>query len=332
VLAGLDASHEAAVLGVDHRVVAFIAARRPGTEVRWIRPVRRKYDLRGVLAHVRALRRLRPTLVHVNLKSPWDCPYGILAALALRVPFVLVEQSLYPKTGSLRRRFARFAARRAAAVVAVGERSAREIERLLDLPPGAVQTIYNGVPDVGVDEGSGPATPVVGCIGRLDLEKAYDTLLCALPDVDAAAVIVGDGPERARLEKLAAELGIADRVQFLGWSQDPRRHLRSFTVFCLPSRPGTESFPLTIVEAMLAGLPVIATTVGSVAEAVLPGETGLLVPPDDCEALAAALRRLLGDPTLRESMGRRGREHARARFTLQHMVEGYERLYKEILA
>jgi glycosyltransferase involved in cell wall biosynthesis/GT2 family glycosyltransferase len=333
LLAGLDPSHEVAVLGVDRRVVSRVAGRRPGTEARWIRPVRRKHDLPGVLAHVRALRRLQPALVHVNLKSPWDCPYGILAALVLRIPFVLVEHSLYPETSRLRRRFARFAAQRAAAVAAVGERSARELELLLDLPPGAVQTIYNGVPDVDAEDESGPpATPVVGCVGRLDSEKAYDTLLRALPNVDATAVIVGDGPERERLEQLAAELGIANRVRLLGWSEDPRPHLRSFTLFCLPSRPGTESFPLTIVEAMLAGLPVVATTVGSVAEAVLDGETGLLVPPNDPEALAAALRRVLHDPVLRESMGRRGRERARARFTLAPMVEGYERLYREILA
>jgi glycosyltransferase involved in cell wall biosynthesis len=332
LLAGLEAAHEVAVLGVDERVVSFLADRLPGAEARWVPPVRRKHDVPGVLAHVRGLRRLGPTVVHVNLKSPWDCPYGILAALLLRVPYVLVEHSLYPETGRLRRRFARFAARRAAAVVAVGERSARELERLLDLPPGAARTIHNGLPDLDAErEAHPPATHVVGCVGRLDHEKAYDTLLRALPHVDANAVIVGDGPERGRLEQLAAELGISDRVRFLGWSDDPRRHLASFTVFCLPSRPGTESFPLTIVEAMLAGLPVVATTVGSVAEAVVDGETGLLVPPDEPEALAAALRRLLRDPALRESMGRRGRQRARASFTVEHMVEGYERLYREIL-
>ena len=335
VLAGLDGALQVAVLGVDEQVVSRLADRRPGTVKRWVRPVRSKHDLLGVVAHLRELRRLRPALVHVNLKSPWDCVYGLLAALALRVPFVLVEHSLYPETSPLRRRFARFAAQRAAAVVAVGGRSARELERLLDLPPGAVRTIYNGVPDCDNDvdvDSSPPASPVVGCVGRLDHEKAYDTLLRALPHLHATAVIVGEGPERERLVRLAADLGIAGRVQFLGWSDDPRRQLRSFTVFCLPSRPGTESFPLSIVEAMLAGLPVVATAVGSVAEAVVNGETGLIVPPDDPQALEAALRRVLTDPALRESMGRRGRERARARFTVEHMVEDFERLYREILA
>jgi len=332
VLGALDAGFEVGVLGVDQRVVSFLTDRRPGAEGQVVPPVRRKHDLRGIGAHVRALRRLEPELVHVNLKSPWDGTYGILAALVLRVPFVLVEHSLYPDTGRLRRRFARFAARRAAAVVGVGERSARVLERLLDLPPGRVRTIHNGVPEAAAEDAPwAPGRPVVGCIGRLDREKAHDTLLRALAELDASAVVVGDGAERERLARLAEELGIAERVRFTGWSDDPRRLLSSFTVFCLPSRPGTESFPLTVLEAMLAGLPVVATTVGSVGEAVLDGETGLLVPPDDPAALAAALRRLLGDPELAMSMGRRGREVARERFAVDRMVERYEQLYREVL-
>jgi glycosyltransferase involved in cell wall biosynthesis len=331
LLAGLDPRLEVAVLGVDQRVVSFVAGRRPETKGHCVRPVRWKYDLRGILVHVQALRRLRPRLVHVNLKSPWDCTWGILAALILRVPFVLVEQSLYPDTGRLRRAFARFAAKRAAAVVGVGERSARQLERMLDLSPGRARTIYNGVPVADFENPPAPpTTPVVGCVGRLDREKAYDTLLRALPDLDATVVIVGEGPERPRLERLADELGIAQRVRLPGWNDEPRRLLSSFTVFCLPSRPGTESFPLTIVEAMLAGLPVVATSVGSVSEAVVDGETGVLVPPDDPAALAGALRRLLGDSDLRESLGKRGRELALARFTAEHMVESFERLYREL--
>jgi len=332
LLAALDPRHEVAVLGVDQRVVSALTERRPSAEGQLVPPVRRKHDLPSIATHIRALRRLQAELVHVNLKSPWDCTYGILAALALRVPYVLVEHSLYPETSRLRRRFARFAARRAAAVVGVGEASARELERLLDLPPGRVRTIHNGVPD-SAGEGRPPSSdrPVVGCVGRLDSEKAYDTLLRALPDVEAEVVLVGEGPERPRLEGLADELGVADRVQFVGWSDDPGALLRTFAVFCLPSRPGTESFPLTILEAMLSGLPVVATSVGSVAEAVLDGETGLLVPPDDPAALAAALRRLLGDPALRAAMGRRGQEVARERFTVDRMVERYEQLYEEVL-
>jgi glycosyltransferase involved in cell wall biosynthesis len=331
VLAGLGGTYDVVVMGVEERVVARLAARRPGAQTCLVAPIRRKYDLRGVLAHVRAMRRLSPAIVHVSLKTPWACPYGILAAFLARARVVLVEQSLFPDEGRLRRAFARAAGRRASAVVAVGDRSAREIERLVGLGHGSVRMIRNGVPDLQpAPRPSGQVRPVIGSIGRLDAQKGYETLVRALPDLQATAVLVGDGPTRGRLEGLAAELGVAERLVVTGWTDDARRHLPAFTVFCLPSR--SESFPLTVVEAMLAGLPVVATEVGSVAEAVRDGLTGLLVPRDDPQALAAALRRLLDDPALRASMGRRGRELALEWFTAERMVASFERLYEEILA
>ncbi len=329
VLAGLDAHYDVAIVGVDERVAAYLASRRPGADVHVLPPVRRKYDLGDVLQHVRLFRRLRPELVHVSMKTPWSCLYGLLGAFVARASVVLVEQSLFPEERRIRRVASRVAARRAAAVVAVGDRSAAEIERLLRLPAGTVRTIRNGVPDVGPDADGPPGGTAVGSVGRLDPEKGFETLVRALPALQAEAVLVGDGPDRARLERLAADLGVADRLTVTGWDEHPRRHLASFAVFCLPSR--SESFPLTIVEAMLAGLPVVATDVGSVSEAVLDGETGLLVRPDDPDALAAALSRLLEDSTLREEMGRRGRAAALEHLTADRMVAGFHRLYEEIL-
>jgi glycosyltransferase involved in cell wall biosynthesis len=151
--------------------------------------------------------------------------------------------------------------------------------------------------------------------------------LAALPD--AALVLVGDGPERRWLEALATSPLLEGRVRFTGWHAEPRRHLTTFDVFVLPSR--FEGFPLSIVEAMLARLPVVATTVGSVPEAVREGETGLLVPPDDAAALAAALGRLLADPALRSRLGEAGRRLALERFTAAAMARSFERLYEEIL-
>jgi glycosyltransferase involved in cell wall biosynthesis len=332
VLAGLGPAYDVTVMGVNESVIAWLGARRPGARTCLVAPVRRKYDLRGALAHVRAMRRLRPAIAHVSLNTPWACPYAILASFLVRARVVLVEQSLFPDEGRLRRGFARVAGRRAAAVVAVGDHSAREIERLVGLELGSVRTIRNGVPDLSPEPPPAPRPgSVVGSVGRLDPEKGYETLVLALPALpEATALLVGGGPDRVRLERLAAELGVADRLAITGWTDEARRHLPLFTVFCLPSR--NESFPLTVVEAMLAGLPVVATDVGSVSEAVLEGETGLLVPRDDPHALANALRRLIDDPPLRASMGLRGRELALERFTAEQMVAGFERLYEEILA
>jgi glycosyltransferase involved in cell wall biosynthesis len=330
VLAGLDSRYEVSVVGVDERVVAYLAARRPEAGQVVLRPVRRKYDLGDVLQHLRTLRALRPDLVHISMKTPWACPYGILGAWLARAQIVLVEQSLFPEDRALRRRISRFGARRAAAVVAVGDRSAREIERLLRLPSHSVRTIRNGVPDVQpADPPDLDGRPVVGSVGRLDPEKGFETLVRALPGLPVKAVVVGDGPDRARLETLAEGLGVGDRFVVTGWEENARRYLGSFTIFCLPSR--SESFPLTIVEAMLAGLPVVATDVGSVSEAVRHGETGFLVWPDDPEGLAEALARLLGDDMLRRQMGGRGRAFAQKSFTADRMVEAFERLYEEAL-
>lgn len=119
-------------------------------------------------------------------------------------------------------------------------------------------------------------------------------------------------------------------MSFVGWSEDVRSHLAGVDLLVLPSR--SEGFPLTIVEAMLAGLPVVATRVGSVPEAVRDGETGLLVARDDPVALAAALRRLADDPHQRRRMGARGRRVAAASFTVEAMAGAYEALYADVLA
>jgi glycosyltransferase involved in cell wall biosynthesis len=216
--------------------------------------------------------------------------------------------------------------------VAVGERAAREIEGLLGLRRGAVRAIPNGVPPAPPGP---PPTPrhdgglVIGSIGRLERQKAYDVLIRALAGLPGARlVLVGDGPERPALERLAGDLGVADRVAVTGWRPDARLSLAGFDVFALPSR--WEGLPLVILEAMHAGLPVVATDVGSVAEAVRDGRTGLLVARDDVEGLRGALGRLLGDEPLRHRLGEAGRDLARARFSAPAMAAAYEELYRSV--
>lgn len=146
---------------------------------------------------------------------------------------------------------------------------------------------------------------VVGSIGRLDAMKGHDVLLRAIAQVEGTqAVILGEGEQRQALEQLAINLGISDRVNLLGWVDHPRAYLSAFDIVALPSR--SEGFPLAIVEAMLAARPVVATRVGSVAEAVIDNETGLLVEKDDVQGLALAMQRLVDDPILRDRLGQRG--------------------------
>jgi glycosyltransferase involved in cell wall biosynthesis len=212
----------------------------------------------------------------------------------------------------------------------VGERTSREIEALVGLPGGSVITIHNGVPDAPPPPEPRPQPgPLIGAVGRLERQKGFDILIRALGRVEGATLfIVGDGTERANLEELARGVGVAERVVWNGWRDDPRGLFPSFDVLVFPSR--FEGFPLAVLEALLAGSAVVAADVGSVAEVVRDGETGLLVPPEDPGAVADAIRRLLADEGLRRRLGEAGRRLVLERFTAMHMTRAFEALYREL--
>jgi glycosyltransferase involved in cell wall biosynthesis len=171
---------------------------------------------------------------------------------------------------------------------------------------------------------------IVGAAGRLEHQKGFDVLLRALRDVeDATLVLIGDGSEREQLRSIARGLDLEDRIVWQEWTDDVRSYLPAFDVFVLPSR--FEGFPLVVLEALLAETAVVATNVGSVPEAVRHEETGLLVPADDTEALAAAMRRLLADADLRRRVGRHGRRLVLDRFTAQHMARSFHGVYDELV-
>lgn len=331
LLEGLRENIDVTVVGVDAGVVTALVAARPGARGRVIRGVRGKWDLRGLGGHLRAFWALRPHIVHASLQTTWSAQYGLLAALLTPgARAVAVEQLPFPSESGLQRSTKRFVSRRLAAHVAVGERAARLVESNAGLPQGHVQTVYNGLPDTGpTQSGSGEPGGVIGALGRLTEQKGFDLLVRALAELpDARLVIVGEGEERPALEALARELGVEDRFELAGYDAQARQRLAGFDVFALPSR--YEGFPLAIVEAMLARLPVVATNVGSVAEAVIDGETGALIPPEDERALTDALARLLGDPDERARLGAAGRSRAITRFLSDVMVADFERLYDEI--
>jgi glycosyltransferase involved in cell wall biosynthesis len=331
LLGDLHDEIEVTLLGVDREIVTWLAAFRPGIEVRLLPPVRNKYDLGPIAAHIRAMKELRPTVLHANLRWIASCQYAIVAGLLTPgVRVLAVEQCPMPMSSRLQVALKRITSGRLDAHIAVGVRSARLLEEMLKLPPGSVRTIYNGVtepPDDGLCRSS--SRPLVGSLGRLSHEKGFDVLVQAVAKLDQAElVLVGDGPERPVLEALARQLGVSDRVRITGWQEDGRTQLPTFDVFVLPSR--FEGFPLAIPEAMLEGLPVVATSVGSVPEAVLHGETGFLVPADDADALATAIAEVLADPERARRMGERGRSLAQERFTASAMARAFEFLYEEL--
>jgi glycosyltransferase involved in cell wall biosynthesis len=331
LLEGLDERFEPIVMGTSPSVVDWLQARRPSIGAVVVPPVAGKRDLPGELAHIDAIRRLRPDIFHANLRMPFACQYGIAGALAVPgVRVVVVEHSITRATDPLQRRAKRLTSRLVQAHVAVGDRLARTVEAEVGLSPGSIRTIHNGVADRRpLTEGDGLPRPLVGSVGRLSPEKGYDVLLNALAEADGFHLaLVGSGPLRTELEELAASLGVSDRVTFTGWVKDSRAWIEAYDVFVLPSR--SEGLPLTIIEAMLAERPVVATDVGGVPELLETGRTGVIVPSEDAPALATAITGLVTDPAGRERIGREARAAALEHFTPEAMRAGYEALYDEL--
>jgi glycosyltransferase involved in cell wall biosynthesis len=333
LLQRLDPEIAVTVMGIEPAVVERVAAARNGAATEIVRPLSTKRDLLGLHTHFSTIRRLQPDIFHANLHTSVAGRYEVLAALLARVPVVVVEQlaTINPPTRG-QKLLKRFTARRLAAHVAVGERAARAIESRFGLRPGSVRVIHNAVADRALEqrprlrEGR-----IVGTVGRLDRQKGHDLMMRALAELpsDVSAVIVGDGPERREVQALAEDLGVGERVLITGWQEDARDHLTGFDVFALPSR--FEGFPLALLEAMLAELPVVATDVGSVAEAVLDGETGVLIDSEDVGGLTSALASLLDDMPRRRQLGSAARAHVLANFSPDASASAFQDLYREIL-
>ena len=196
------------------------------------------------------------------------------------------------------------------------------------------------VPGEGRDEaraelGYGPEHVVVGTIGRLHEQKGHVYLIDALERLSAShpelrAFIVGYGPLESSLNERIQRLGLADRVRLLGYRTDTARLLAAMDVFVLPSL--WEGMPNALLEAMAMGLPVVATGVDGNLDLVADGETGMLIPAGDAEALASAIQCLARDADRAREMGSRGRERAAQQFSLERAIESYLRLYERHIA
>jgi len=330
LLSELAPRFDVTVIGTNREIAARIADARPGSPTVVVPDFSGKFDARSILAHIQAFHRVGADLCHLNLRTPYACQGGIAAALATRTRMVAVEHLPLHSPSDFMRWSRRRLAPRYRAHVSVGHESARLIEAELGLEPGSLLTIHNGVKVVAPTPRHRNATTVVGTVGRLDEQKNQRMLIEAIARLSGVkAVVVGEGPERAELERLAVELGVADRIELLGWSDEPRSLLSTFDVFALPS--AYEGFPLVIIEAMLAGLPIVATSVGSVAEAIDDGTHGLLVPPGDVQAFAAAIERLITDPDLRTRLGAAAQARAENEFTAGAMAARYELLYDDVI-
>jgi len=283
---------------------------------------RGRRDPRPIWRLLRSLRAQPPRRLHAHLTR------AVLAAgwagRGMDVPLVAHFHSLAGPRPHWQDRLEAAVSRRAAARVAVSAAVAADRARLFKLPVEAFQVMPNGIqaePFAALPQVSGETKTVLvaGFLGRLQIEdKGLDLLLLALARLAGPPVVcleIAGGPaEMIRtLKARAAELGLEDRVEFLGEVDDAAAVLARWDLLVLPSR--REGFGLVLVEAMAAGRPVIASRAGGIPEVVEDGVTGLLVPVDDVPALAAALERLAGDPGERVRLGRQGRQVAVKKFS-----------------
>ena len=296
------------------------------------RGVKRLGGLASFAAHMRST---SPSVLHAHLPNPLAARGGLWAAVAANPPAVVATAHLHVP---LRRFWQRARARgvRVDHYVAVSEAVGDGL-RSLGIDANSISVVHNGVPDIEAYAGSKAGTVrtvpghTVVTVARLVSQKGHRVLLQALVTLPGVTVLfAGDGPLRADLEQLARELGVADRTRFLGNVADVPGLLAGADVFALTSF--NEGLPLSILEAMAAGLPVVASRVGGTSEVVADGETGLLVVPDDPASTAYAIRRLLEDAALRERLGKRGQRLVRDRFTAAKMVEGVIAVYEDVLA
>jgi glycosyltransferase involved in cell wall biosynthesis len=314
-----------------------------GARVRRVAPMplglagaRRGLDL------ARTLRAERPAIFHAHLSWPLAAKWALAASVLARLPTVATIQ-LVPEFRL--ERSSRLQLRALAAgvdrYIAVSGDVAAELVERFGWPASKVEVGYNAVeidrfgapapPGLREQIGGDAERPLVLMPARLDEQKGHPFLLRAaaeLPGVDF--VLAGEGSERAKLEALAAELGIAERVHFLGYRDDIPQLLAACDVFALPSL--YEGSSLAVMEAMAAGRPVVSSAIGGTDELIDDGVDGLLVAPGDAAGLAGALRRLLGDVELRETFARRARQRVERDFTPTAMTQRVEAIYGELLA
>jgi glycosyltransferase involved in cell wall biosynthesis len=302
-------------------------------------------DPAAFLRLLRLLQREQPDVVHTFLIAA--SIYGRLAAFMAGVPLVLAaEQNVYERKPKRHALLERALAARTYRVVACCEVVGQFYQRQVGVPASKVAVIYNAVRfgRLPAPEDRGPARAalglpddalVLGTLGRLTEQKGQRVLLQAVRQLarqhsKLMLFLAGIGPLRESLEAEAARLGIADRVRFLGMRRDRDHLYAAMDVFVLPSQ--WEGLSLALVEAMGAGRPVVATSVGGNPEVVTHGRTGLLAPPSDASALADTLGSLLADADQRAALGAAAASEARARFSIEEHVRQLAALYRQGLA
>ncbi|MBE0660813.1 MAG: glycosyltransferase family 4 protein [Bryobacteraceae bacterium] len=332
-----------------HEVMVLVGGRGPVTEqlsaadvpfesVRWLRrqpnPL---WDILALAELIRTLRRVKPDLVSTHTAKAGTL--GRLACRLLGIPVLYTPHGwpagdrMPPPSRAIFGFVERLMARWSAAIICVCEFEKRLALDKAIAGPEKLLVIHNGVHDVDQDRRARPdCRPVRICsVARFEPPKDHRTLLQALAlirDMPWELDLAGDGPGELEVRRLAGALDLSGRVRFHGYLPDPSLLLAECQLFALSSR--SEALPRSILEAMRAGLPVVATDVGGVSEAVAGGVTGMLAQAGNPQALAAVLRHLLESTQLLKAMGVAARASYERSFRFQTVADRMEAVYATV--
>jgi glycosyltransferase involved in cell wall biosynthesis len=301
------------------------------------------YVAAGMMSAWRLARRNRYDIVHVH----WPMPHALFGWAAQRASgarvvatFYSVEVRWISRAMPALKAFLRWTIRFPDRVVAISRATAEEIQSVVRVPVDVIPYTVALPPSPATNPADGRFRILF--VGRLVERKGVDVLLRALAQLrdlpQVEAVIVGDGPERQRLEALSRELGIDGQVKFTGRVPDDelRRQYAAASAFVLPAivdvRGDTEGLGVVLLEAMNSRIPVIASNAGGIVDIVEHERSGLLVPAGDAAALASAMRRLATDRTFARSLGEAGHRRLNEHFTWDSIVSRWTSIYTNVLA
>jgi glycosyltransferase involved in cell wall biosynthesis len=313
-----------------HHVLT-IPLRHLVTPISPVRDVVSLLQIRSVLKH------LRPDLLAVHMSKA--SVLGRIAGRLLGIPVVFTAHGwsftpgIRPLEAAVYRRIEQFVGPLARKIITVSEFDRRLALQARVAHASRLVTVHNGIPDIASDLHADPARspPRLIMVARFDPQKDHTTLLRALAGLKEHAWeldLVGDGELRREAESLVTMSGIGNRVRFWGERLDVHELLAQAQIALLVTN--YEGFPLSILEAMRAGLPLVASSVAGITESVHDGVTGYLIPRGDSELLRDRIRRLVTTPSLRVQMGSAGRMRYERQFTLDRMVAKTLEVYREI--
>jgi glycosyltransferase involved in cell wall biosynthesis len=355
---GYDTTLVAGTLARGEESMATVAQQR-GVTIETLEELHREIaplrDARAMLRLARLIRRERPTILHTHTAKAGAV--GRIAALLAgdaRPPIVVhtfhghvLRGYFNPLLTSLFRTLERWLAKMTTVLVAVSPEVRDDLVRLGVAPASKFAVVRLGIEldeRVGGDGdaraetrrllGVRPDAFVVGWVGRMTPVKRTDDVMRTLRglldrDVDAYLCLVGDGPDRDELERYAHELGVVKRCLFLGYQDDVARFYDAIDALLLPSV--NEGTPVSVIEALAAERPAVATRVGGVPDVIRDGVDGFLADVGDTEALAERLAELARDPERRAAMGAEGRAHVLTRYAVDRLVDDIDKLYLQLL-